>query len=59
VLFVDTSKCIGCANCTAVCSTGAIVIDSDSQKATIDADVCIECYSCMNVCPQGSILEKD
>jgi ferredoxin len=45
---INPSKCVACGNCTYVCPMGAIYIDPNIKRATIDRDECVECYSCFN-----------
>lgn len=45
---ISQTRCIGCGNCTYVCPMGAIYVDPDTRKATINDDACVECYSCYN-----------
>jgi ferredoxin len=45
---INPSKCVACGNCTYVCPMGAIYIDPQIKRATIDRDECVECYSCFH-----------
>jgi len=45
---INQDKCIGCGNCTYVCPMGAIYIDPEARRATINDDACVECYACYN-----------
>ena len=45
---IDAAKCVACGNCTYVCPMGAIYIDPERKRATIDRDECVECYACFN-----------
>lgn len=45
---ISESKCVACGNCTYVCPMGAIFIDPNTRKATINHDECVECYACYN-----------
>ena len=45
---INTNKCVACGNCTYVCPMGAIYIDPQIRRATINRDECVECYSCYN-----------
>ena len=44
---IDSSKCVGCANCVPVCPMGAIAVDPRANRATIDHDECVECGTCL------------
>lgn len=43
---IDTHRCVACGNCVPVCPMGAIHIDPDLQRATVDEDECVECFAC-------------
>lgn len=45
---IDPNKCVACGNCTYVCPVGAIYIDPDLKRATVDREECVECYACLN-----------
>lgn len=45
---INPDKCVACGNCTYVCPMGAIYIDADLRRATINHDECVECYACYN-----------
>ena len=45
---INPKKCVACGNCTYVCPMGAIYIDPDLKRATINRDECVECYACFN-----------
>jgi ferredoxin len=45
---INPDKCVACGNCTYVCPMGAIYIDPNIKRATIDRDECVECYACYN-----------
>ena len=45
---INPDKCVACGNCTYVCPMGAIYIDPDIHRATINRDECVECYACFN-----------
>ncbi|MEG1254541.1 NADH-dependent [FeFe] hydrogenase, group A6 [Clostridium sp.] len=67
----DTSKCILCRRCDAVCSqvqkVGAIGPVNRGFDTTIstpffedlDKSVCTLCGQCVSVCPTGALMEKD
>ena len=42
---ISKEKCIGCANCVAICSVGAIFIGEDGLSE-INAESCVECHNC-------------
>lgn len=44
-MYVDKTKCVGCANCVAVCPMGAIRVGDDGL-AEIGLEACVECQAC-------------
>ena len=42
---INKEKCVGCGNCHAVCTMGAISLDEDG-KSVVDQDECVECSAC-------------
>lgn len=42
---IDKKKCVGCGNCHAVCTMGAISLDDDG-KSVVNQDQCVECSVC-------------
>jgi ferredoxin len=47
-MTINPQKCVACGNCTYVCPMGAIFVDPNIKRATINRDECVECYSCYN-----------
>ncbi len=45
---INPEKCVACGNCTYVCPVGAIYVDPDTRRSTINRDECVECYTCYN-----------
>jgi len=45
---INPQKCVACGNCTYVCPMGAIYVDPELKRATINRDECVECYACYN-----------
>ncbi len=45
-MLIDPEKCVACANCVPVCPMGAIYVDPEIQRATINQDECVECGTC-------------
>src|ERR1700722_4962045 len=45
---INPDKCVACGNCTYVCPMGAIYIDQQIKRATINRNECVECYSCFH-----------
>lgn len=43
---ISTQRCVACGNCIPVCPMGAISIDPEIERATIERDECVECYQC-------------
>lgn len=44
-MHIDKTKCVGCANCVAICPMGAIYI-ADDGLSEINQEACVECYAC-------------
>jgi ferredoxin len=42
---IDKEKCVGCGNCHAVCTMGAISLGEDG-KSVVNQDQCVECSVC-------------
>ena len=47
-MTINPSKCVACGNCTYVCPMGAIYIDPQIRRATVNRNECVECYACYN-----------
>jgi ferredoxin len=47
-MTINPDKCVACGNCTYVCPMGAIYIDPQIKRATIDRNECVECHACYN-----------
>lgn len=45
---IDKKKCVGCGNCHAVCTMGAIYLDDDG-KSVVNQEECVECSTCYRV----------
>jgi ferredoxin len=43
---IDSKKCVACGNCIPVCPMGAIYVDTDTNRSTVNQDACVECYTC-------------
>ncbi len=46
-MLIDRNKCVACANCIPVCPMGAIYIDPEINRATINREACVECGTCL------------
>lgn len=53
-MVVNHDKCIGCAQCLAVCPEKASTL-TDDNKAQISPDSCIGCGECLTTCPKKAI----
>jgi Na+-translocating ferredoxin:NAD+ oxidoreductase RNF subunit RnfB len=47
--------CLGCGDCTQVCSDGGVTVKD--KLASVDADKCTSCGACINACPK-KIIER-
>ena len=45
---IDKKKCVGCGNCHAICTMGAIYLDEDG-KSVVNQEECVECATCYRV----------
>ena len=45
---IDKNKCVGCGNCHAICTVGAIYLDEDG-KSVVNQEECVECSTCYRV----------
>jgi Ni,Fe-hydrogenase III small subunit/NAD-dependent dihydropyrimidine dehydrogenase PreA subunit len=52
---IDDASCNGCAECIAVCPTGAI----SGEPISIDTGRCVFCSDCVRACPRHSISFSD
>lgn len=50
-LKFNSSKCISCGNCTAVCFAGALTMNPVSWVLEFNKDECIACELCVKACP--------
>ena len=53
----DEDKCVGCAACEAVCSSGAITIHHSEleRKLIVELARCIFCGRCSDICPEKAL----
>ena len=45
-MLISEAKCVACGNCIPICPVGAIHIDPEKNRATVNQDECVECYTC-------------
>lgn len=45
---IDKKKCVGCGNCHAICTMGAIYLEEDG-KSVVNQEECVECATCYRV----------
>ena len=57
-MTINPHKCVACGNCTYVCPMGAIYVDPEIRRATINRDECVECYACYNGLSQEHLNPK-
>jgi MinD superfamily P-loop ATPase len=55
---LDTSRCIGCADCVAVCPTQCLEMAGLTPWLPRPLD-CVSCAVCLLVCPTAAIVMKD
>lgn len=54
MIYVDETRCTGCAACVGVCLHGAIAMQDGI--AIIAGNLCTDCRECLDVCPHGAIV---
>lgn len=54
---VHQDICVGCGICSKVCSNGAILVNSETNKAKITVAKCQTCQACLNFCPYKAITQ--
>ena len=47
--------CLGCGDCVAACSFGAIKMDPETGLPSFDESKCTGCGSCVKACPKGLV----
>ena len=54
---VDEDRCTGCGTCDAVCPTGAIHVDSESESVILSfrPSACTNCSLCRDACAEDAI----
>ena len=60
MVIVEKSECRGCSACQAICPTGAVSMQMDSEGfiyPSVEQNLCISCMKCKNVCP--ALGERD
>ena len=54
-VLVDKDHCVHCGACTAVCFSGAMVINRDTWQVEFLSEKCIVCGLCIDACPLNII----
>jgi L-aspartate semialdehyde sulfurtransferase ferredoxin len=47
----NEEECIHCGTCTAVCPSGALVMDKEDWSLRFESDKCLACELCVKECP--------
>ncbi len=50
-LQFDQDSCVACGVCTAVCFSGALVMDAEQWELVFDPEKCVVCGRCVHSCP--------
>jgi ferredoxin len=63
ILFTDSvihydEKCVHCGACTAVCPSGALSINGNSELK-FDNEKCMLCGHCIKACPMRAIVSEE
>ncbi len=53
---IDLDNCIFCGMCQRKCPTGAILVNRNDKKWTIERFSCIQCSSCVDNCPKKCLM---
>lgn len=51
---IDTSKCIGCAQCYVACPNKVFAI-INKKSVPVNPDACVGCRACIVKCPTNAI----
>ena len=54
-IVLDTTRCVDCGLCTAVCKPDALTLDAETQTLVFDKDKCVYCEACVIACPRRAI----
>lgn len=54
-IIIDMESCVDCGECTSVCITQALCLDTRSKKLVFKKDKCILCELCLDCCPVKAI----
>ena len=58
IVVIDQEACIGCGRCVSACPFGAMLFDSDTNKA-FKCELCESKPACVEFCPTEAILFVD
>lgn len=54
-IIVDKDSCVDCGECTSICITQALSLDSKTGKLNFNKNQCILCELCLDCCPVKAI----
>jgi polyferredoxin len=55
---VKDDTCIGCKLCENACPSGAITVNPENRKATVNTALCHQCTECQAVCNKNAIMYR-
>jgi L-aspartate semialdehyde sulfurtransferase ferredoxin len=52
----DDERCYQCGACTAVCPSGALLIERPEMEVLFESEKCIACELCVKTCPSRAMI---
>ncbi|MCZ7663877.1 MAG: ferredoxin family protein [Thermoleophilia bacterium] len=54
LIGVDQARCVGCAECVTICSTGVFEMQGGTAYP-VRPESCLNCQGCTGICPTQAI----